>query len=135
LREALAHHADAGKPLWAECGGMMALFDELVTSDGTKHTMWGLLPGTVTMQARLAALGPLQLALPGGSLRGHTFHYSRCESSMRPAGRACRPGDTADCHSGEPFFRRGAIAASYFHAWFASSPPAVASLFLPREPE
>jgi cobyrinic acid a,c-diamide synthase len=134
LREALAHHADAGKPLWAECGGMMALFDELVTSDGTKHTMWGLLPGTVTMQARLAALGPLQLALPGGSLRGHTFHYSRCESSMRPAGRACRPGDTADCDSGEPFFRRGAIAASYFHAWFASSPPAVASLFLPREP-
>jgi cobyrinic acid a,c-diamide synthase len=133
LREALARHADAGKPVWAECGGMMALFDRLVTSDGISHAMWGLLPGTVTMQPRLAALGPMQLALPGGTLRGHTFHYSRCETGLRPAGRACRPGETADSDSGEPLFRRGAIAASYFHAWFASSPAAVAKLFLPQE--
>jgi cobyrinic acid a,c-diamide synthase len=118
--------------VWAECGGMMALFDRLVTSDGTNHAMWGLLPGTVTMQPRLAALGPLQLALRGGTLRGHTFHYSRCETSLRPAGYARRPGD-AKTDSGEPFFRRGAVAASYFHAWFPSSPSAVASLLLPQE--
>jgi cobyrinic acid a,c-diamide synthase len=133
LREALARHVDAGKPVWAECGGMMTLFDQLVTADGTEHTMWGLLPGTVTMQPRLAALGPLQIALPGGTLRGHTFHYSRCETVLRPAGRACRPGQAANDPSGEPFFRRGAISASYFHAWFASSPAAVAKLFLPQE--
>jgi len=52
---------------------------------------------------------------------------------LRPAGRACRPGQAANDPSGEPFFRRGAISASYFHAWFASSPAAVAKLFLPQE--
>jgi cobyrinic acid a,c-diamide synthase len=133
LRDAVARHVAAGKALWAECGGMMALFDSLVTADGIRHPMWALLPGTVTMQTRLAALGPLQLALPGGTLRGHTFHYSRCETPLRPAGRACRPGDASNGDSGEPFFRRGAVAASYFHGWFASSPAAVASLFLPQE--
>jgi cobyrinic acid a,c-diamide synthase len=135
LREALARHVHEGRPVWAECGGMMALFDTLVTAEGSSHAMWGLLPGTVTMQPRLAALGPLQLALPGGTLRGHTFHYSRCETPLRPAGRACRPDDAASSESGEPFFRRGPVAASYFHAWFASSPAAVAQLFLPQEAE
>jgi cobyrinic acid a,c-diamide synthase len=133
LRQALARHVQEGKAVWAECGGMMALFDTLVTADGSTHAMWGLLPGTVTMQPRLAALGPLQLALARGTLRGHTFHYSRCETTLRPESRACRPDDDAAGDSGEPFFRRGPVAASYFHAWFASSPAAVAQLFLPGE--
>jgi cobyrinic acid a,c-diamide synthase len=72
--------------------------------------------------------------LPGGALRGHTFHYSRCESPLRPAGRARRPDDASGADSGEPFFRQGSLAASYFHAWFASSPAAVARLFLPEGP-
>lgn len=133
LREALTRHVGDGKALWAECGGMMALFENMVTADGSTHKMWGLLPGTVTMQPRLAALGPLQLALAGGTLRGHTFHYSRCETLLQPAGRACRTGGAPDADSGEPFFRSGSIAASYFHAWFASSPAAVARLFLPQD--
>jgi cobyrinic acid a,c-diamide synthase len=31
MRASLAAHVAAGKPVWAECGGMMALFDELAT--------------------------------------------------------------------------------------------------------
>jgi len=61
LRDSLATHIAAGKPLWAECGGMMALFDTLVTSDGERFPQWGLLPGTVTMHKRLAALGAATL--------------------------------------------------------------------------
>jgi len=37
-------HIASGKPVWAECGGMMALFDTLVTVDGRRHAQWGLLP-------------------------------------------------------------------------------------------
>jgi cobyrinic acid a,c-diamide synthase len=133
LRDALACHVAAGKALWAECGGMMTLFENLVTADGITHPMWALLPGTVTMQTRLAAIGPLQLALAGGTLRGHTFHYSRCETPLRPAARARPPGGESSTDSGEPLFRRGALAASYFHGWFASNPAAVAQLFLPQE--
>ena len=134
LRDALADHVARGRPVWAECGGMMALFEQLVTIDGTAHRMWGLLPGTVTMQERLAALGPQQLALPGGVLRGHTFHFSRCETSLAPVQRTFSPAEASPGERGEALWRSGSLAASYFHAWFASSPPAAAALFHERAP-
>jgi cobyrinic acid a,c-diamide synthase len=124
LRSALGRHVDAGKPVWAECGGMMALFDRLVTVDGQAHPMWGVLPGTVTMQERPAAIGPQQLALPQGVLRGHSFHFSRCETSLPPSLRTSAPSGRA----GEAVWRRGGLIASYFHAWFPSAPEAVAAL-------
>jgi cobyrinic acid a,c-diamide synthase len=128
LRESLARHVAAGKPVWAECGGMMALFELLVTADGESWPMWGLLPGVVTMQQRLAALGPQAMTLPGGALRGHTFHFSRCETSMVAQLRGRKPDD-GDGASGEAFYRHGSIAASYFHAYFPSCTSAVAALF------
>ncbi len=129
LRRALAAHVEAGKPLWAECGGMMALFERLVTADGGTHPMWGLLPGTVTIQRRLAALGPQQLALPQGVLRGHTFHFSRCDTPLAPSQRTFGPGQSHAQADGEALWRRGSLAASYFHAWFPSCPEAAAGLF------
>jgi cobyrinic acid a,c-diamide synthase len=130
LRDSIARHVAAGKPVWAECGGMMALFDRLVSAEGESWPMWGLLPGTVTMQKRLAALGPQEMALPGGALRGHTFHFSRCETSLAPQLRGRKPDDAPDAPaSGEPFYRHGSVAASYFHAYFPSCPAAVAALF------
>ncbi|AEG92730.1 cobyrinate a,c-diamide synthase [Ramlibacter tataouinensis] len=126
LREGLAAHLARSKPMWAECGGMMALFDALQTADGQVHPMWGLLPGQVVMQQRLAALGPQQLALAGGVLRGHTFHHSLCASPLAPAAHTTSPGGVK---SGEALYRLGSLRASYFHAWFASSPAATAELF------
>jgi cobyrinic acid a,c-diamide synthase len=129
LRLALTAHVARGAPVWAECGGMMALFERLVTADGTAHPMWGLLPGTVAMQPQLAGLGPQQLALREGVLRGHTYHFSRCETPLTPLQHTFAPGRSPAQAAGEGLFRRGSIAASYFHAWFASCPPAAAALF------
>jgi len=132
MRESLAAHAALGKPVWAECGGMMALFDELATQDDAQvHRLWGLLPGRVTMQKRLAGLGPQQLTLGSDTLRGHTFHYSRCETTLAPAAHTARPGATqaVGARSGEALYVHGPVRASYFHAWFASSPQATARLF------
>ncbi|MGJ7499058.1 cobyrinate a,c-diamide synthase [Variovorax sp. ZT5P49] len=132
MRESLAAHAASGKPIWAECGGMMALFDELATQDDAQvHRLWGLLPGRVTMQKRLAGLGPQQLTLGSHTLRGHTFHYSRCETPLAPAAHTARPGATqpVGARGGEALYVHGPVRASYFHAWFASSPQATARLF------
>lgn len=133
LRESLAAHVAAGKPVWAECGGMMALFDELALQEdgGEVHRLWGLLPGRVTMQKRLSGLGPQQLSLDGHVLRGHTFHYSSCETPLVPAARTARPGATqaVGARAGEALYVHGPVRASYFHAWFASSPQATARLF------
>ncbi len=129
LRASLQAHVQAGKPVWAECGGMMALFDTLVDTQGQAHALWGLLPGRVQMQPRLAALGPQQLALPSGTLRGHTFHYSTCATPLAPVARTSRPGQAPAPDAGEALLQQGSIRASYFHAWFASSPAATAALF------
>jgi len=129
LRDSLAAHIAAGKPVWAECGGMMALFDTLITADGQRHAQWGLVPGCVTMHKRLAALGPQQLQLASGLLRGHTFHYSTTETALPPVTRTARPDTSAQPDAGEALWQHGSVRASYFHAWFASCPAAVVELF------
>ena len=125
-----AAHA-AGLPIVAECGGMMALADELTDPDGRRWPMAGLLPGVVRMQARLAGLGAQALDTPAGALRGHTFHYSRLETPLAPSAHTVRhPAGTP----GEAVYRVGSLTASYFHGYFASNPQAVASLFTRAAP-
>jgi cobyrinic acid a,c-diamide synthase len=134
MKNAIASHVQAGKPVWAECGGMMALFDQLTTVDGSSHPMWGVLPGCVTMQKRLAALGPQQLDVAdgkaGGILRGHAFHYSTCTTPLPVAARTQAASGRKLRGEGEALYVSGAVRASYFHAWFVSNPQAAARLFL-----
>ena len=129
LRASLQAHIAAGKPVWAECGGMLALCESITLADGQCQPLWGLLPGHATQQRRLAGLGPQQLAWDGHTLRGHTFHYSTLASDAPEVARSARPGELPAPAAGEALYRHGSIHASYFHAWFASSPSAVAALF------
>lgn len=128
LRDAIARHVAAGKAVWAECGGMLALCERLTDHSGRTVGLWGLLPGHARMQPRLAGLGMLELPTPWGALRGHTFHYSWLETDMAEAGRSSRPGQAAQPGRGEALYRQGSVHASYFHAWFASQPRAIAAL-------
>ena len=130
MKASIAAHVAAGKPVWAECGGMMALFETLTCADGSSYPMWGVLPGSVTLQKRLAALGPQQLEVDGGVLRGHAFHYSTCITSLQATARTQAAPGRKLRGEGEALYIQGSVNASYFHAWFASSPLAAASLFL-----
>ena len=126
LWASLAAHVDAGKPVLAECGGMMALFDVLYDIDGNQHALAGLLPGQVKMQKKLAALGMQEVELPEGRLRGHTFHYSKAETDLPTLCTTRCP----DGNSGEAIYRQRRLTASYMHLYFPSNPLAIASLFL-----
>ena len=128
MRASLQAHVAANKPVWAEGGGMVALSQSFTPTDGPCQQLWGLLPGHATQQRRLAGLGPQQLAWQGHTLRGHTFHYSTVAGDMPEVARTARPGDAAAPGMGEALYRHGSIHASYFYAWFASSPAAVAAL-------
>ena len=119
-------HAD-GIPVYAECGGMMALADTLADAGGTSWPMAGLLPGAVAMQSRLAGLGSQGLDTPDGQLRGHTFHYSKLETAVPPSAYTVKHPSGVQ---GEAVYRAGSLTASYFHAYFASNPVATAALFL-----
>ena len=124
-RESIRAAHAAGLTILAECGGMMVLAESLVDKEGRDWPMAGLLPGRVLMQPRLAGLGSQGLATNAGQMRGHTFHYSRLETPLAPAAWTVKhPSGT----QGEAVYRVGSLTASYFHAFFASNPAAVASL-------
>lgn len=123
--ESLVQFVHSGRSVYAECGGLMVLLDEIVALDRRAHRMAGVLPGRAVMRERLAALGLQSLALEQGELRGHSFHYSTMETPLAPVAR-CRNLRGGD---GEPVYRQNAITASYFHAYFPSCPEAIAAIF------
>jgi cobyrinic acid a,c-diamide synthase len=125
-----AHHA-AGRPLVAECGGLLALADTLTDQQGDSAPMWGLLPGQGRMQPRLVNLGLHSAALPEGLLRGHTFHHGRLDSPAVAHGMS-----QAQRHHGTPeaVYRLGPggrLHASFLHLYFPSNPEATGRLFAP----
>ena len=118
-------HREAGKPVLAECGGLMACMESLVDGEGREHGMLGLLPGTARMAGKLTALGLQSLSTQAGELRGHTYHHSLLETPLIPAAHARRlAGSPA-----EPVYVDGALVASYFHGYFPSAPALTAAIF------
>ena len=131
MRRALHTHHAAGRPLLAECGGLLYLLDSLADVQGQRAPMLGLLAGDAQMQPRLANIGLHEAPLPEGALRGHSFHYSKLDTPLAPL-CTTQPARSGRC--GEAVYRVGRLTASYFHAYFPSNPTAVAQLFAPRSP-
>jgi cobyrinic acid a,c-diamide synthase len=131
MREAIAAFARSGRPIYAECGGLMYLTRAIRTRDGRAHPMVGLIPCEAVMADRLEAIGYVEVTLeadtpigPAGTrFRGHQFRYSRLTEpdgavalaySIRP------PGNAQALREG---YRVGNnVLASYVHAHWASNP-------------
>jgi cobyrinic acid a,c-diamide synthase len=128
LRRDLHAHVETGRPLLAECGGLLYAVDRLADRDGREGAMAGLLPGRAVLQPRLVALGMQEVRLPEGTLRGHSFHYAHATVDAEALAIASNPhgGPTA-----ESVYRRGRMTASFVHFYFPSDPDVAARLFLP----
>jgi cobyrinic acid a,c-diamide synthase len=87
----LREMAEQGMPVYAECGGFMLLARE-IARDGQSWKMSGVFPVTAHFFAKPQGLGYVRATVArqnpwfaeGVSLRGHEFHYSRCEWSGEP---------------------------------------------------
>jgi cobyrinic acid a,c-diamide synthase len=128
LREQVAAFARSGRPVLAECGGLLYLCEQL---DGL--AMCGAIPASARMAGRLSigyreAKAVCQSALwgAGDTVRGHEFHYS-----------AVQPLDGADAAAWvlaargrtEPEgFVVGAIHASFLHVHWGAFPGAARRL-------
>jgi cobyrinic acid a,c-diamide synthase len=128
LHAALRAHHDAGKPLLAECGGMLFLLDRLADGKGSEAAMAGLLRGRAALQPSLVALGLQAVELPEGGLRGHTFHHVHADVEAVPLATASNPNGAP---SRESVYRDHRLTASFMHFYFPSNPEAAARLFLP----
>ncbi|WP_136474991.1 cobyrinate a,c-diamide synthase [Pseudomonas sp. DG56-2] len=125
---AIRSHHQAGKPVLAECGGMLYLLDALTDVAGERAELLGLLEGEAVMQKRLAALALQAVELPEGTLRGHTYHHSLTTTSLQPIARGMSPNGG---RGAEAVYRSGRLTASYVHFYFASNPLAAAALLKP----
>lgn len=127
MRQAIRAHWKSGRPMLAECGGMLYCAESLTNAEGNRAGMCGILPGEALMQKRLAGLGMQSAPLPAGTVRGHTFHHSRLENGAEPAMHAERQRGGR----GEAIYMTRGLTASYLHLYFPSNPQATASLFAP----
>ncbi|HEX5659767.1 MAG TPA: cobyrinate a,c-diamide synthase [Polyangiales bacterium] len=120
-------HAFSG-PIYGECGGLMYLSEAIVTLDGVRHGMAGLIPGEAIMQPKLGALGYVEvetatdtlLGEAGQRFRGHQFRYSRFET-REPPGQYRLHTRRSGAITAEGY-GRGSVLASYVHAHWASNP-------------
>ena len=130
MGQAIRAHHRAGKPILAECGGLMSCLETVIDGDGESHAGFGLLPGRARLTGKLQGLGMHALRLGEGELRGHTFHHAALDGA--PPARLFSEKQSGT--GGEPVFVDGGLVASFFHGYFPSSPTLVASIFEGRFP-
>jgi cobyrinic acid a,c-diamide synthase len=119
---------DARMPIYAECGGLMYLVEEIQDSAGTRYPMVGLLPGVCRLTGRLQNFGYKEVCSLRDSLlgpaglhtRGHEFHYSvwegRPPSSSLYRTRSSHGDEQEEGYSGDN------LTASYVHLHFDARP-------------
>jgi cobyrinic acid a,c-diamide synthase len=125
MRAALQEHARGGRPIYAECGGLMALGRTLTTFEGQPLSMFGLLPLDSRMQREALTIGYREVEalrasplMPSGTrVRGHEFHWSVADAP--PASIAAYRLMEVDRLEG---FCVGSTLGSYVHLNLAGAP-------------
>ncbi|HLH75256.1 MAG TPA: cobyrinate a,c-diamide synthase [Candidatus Binataceae bacterium] len=129
MRAEIARFAAAGGTIYAECGGLMYLCQEIVTLEGERYPMAGVIASRAIMRPQLQALGyvetittlPSPLGPPGMVLRGHQFRYSELQPAPQlPCAYQARRrrGGTAFAEG----YLIGNVLASYIHMHWARTP-------------
>jgi cobyrinic acid a,c-diamide synthase len=134
MLEAIYNWADSGKPIYAECGGLMYLSQGIHDFQGNFFRMAGVFPFETQMKNGRSHLGYREVILnddcihgkKGDKLRGHEFHYSE----IKPSAFSLQPSALTTCYSlfdntGQNLQNEGYrienTLASYVHLHFGSN--------------
>lgn len=133
---AIRQFAESGRPIYAECGGMIFLSSLLTTLDGISHPMANVLPLEVEMTTSLVDFGYVTVTLThdcllgasGAIIRGHSFHHSRIakKGAVEASYRLHYSLSNREEIEG---YRIGNVLASYIHLHFRAN-PSVAESFV-----
>lgn len=115
-----------GKPVLAECGGMLYCLDSLIDLEGEEYRLCGLMKGTGAMRGKRGCQGMQYAPLLQGEFRGHAHHRSRSSGTPEPVAHGRRPHHPA---AGEAIYQVDGLSATYLHLFFPSNPGAIARLF------
>jgi cobyrinic acid a,c-diamide synthase len=130
MLEEIRAFAASGKPVYAECGGMLYLSRSL-SVDGARYAMAGVLPLSMQMTDKLVQFGYVTveftkdclLGPKGTVVRGHSFHYSRIASQGEVRTSYHVQYSLSDKEEMEGF-QLGNVLASYVHLHFRANPAA-----------
>jgi cobyrinic acid a,c-diamide synthase len=137
MREAVRRFACSGRPVYAECGGLMYLAESLTDLDGSVWPMVGVLPATVAMERARLVIGYREVVLtsagplgPTGTMaRGHEFHCSTLGDVPASVARLYAVTDGGGGTPRPEGFVVGGTLLSYVHLHFGSN-PVLASSFV-----
>jgi len=127
LRSAIKAFAENGRPVYAECGGLMYLGRSLKDPGGKSFEMAGVFPWTSKMLTRRKRLGYRELTMKadspflkkGGVIRGHEYHYSELVTRAKLE-TVYRVGKGAAAFEEGYLYKQ--TLASYMHLHFRSNP-------------
>ncbi|EAD5530877.1 cobyrinate a,c-diamide synthase [Listeria monocytogenes] len=136
MRESILAAHEQGKPIYAECGGLMYLGSSL-EMEAESYEMVGVFDGVSKMTTRLRKFGyciaePLEdtlLGKKGTAIRGHEFHHSVFETNepTRMKLTKKRDGETVkEWHGG---YQKGNTFASYLHIHFYQNLSIITHMF------
>jgi len=128
--------ANSGKPILAECGGMLYLLKELRTKENEHYSMTGIIEGKGEMKTKLSAIGQqyaelstfinIECGVDNSEIRGHSFHYSQAQINLPVMTRTrYYPHE----REGEAIYLQNNILASYMHWYFPSNPQFIFDFF------
>jgi cobyrinic acid a,c-diamide synthase len=128
--------AQSGKPLYAECGGLMYLSQGIYDFNGSFFKMAGVFPFETQMSERGLQLGYREIMLGGDCIlgkkgeiiRGHEFHYSHIVNSEK-SNRIYTVRNRAGKPLPDEGYRLNRTLASYVHLHFACN-SAIADSFI-----
>jgi cobyrinic acid a,c-diamide synthase len=128
MLEEVRAFAASGRPVYAECGGMLYLSESLRVDDES-YVMAGVLPLSMQMTDKLVQFGYVTvefiedclLGRKGTVVRGHSFHYSRIASQGK-VGMSYQVQYSMSGKEEMEGFRQGNVLASYLHLHFRANP-------------
>lgn len=128
LLHEIRNFASHGRPIFAECGGLIYLTEGITGYDGDFHPLAGLVPGTCRMQEKLI-LGyrtgiPLHenwLYPKNTPVKGHEFHYSVWNNPSPEKAFLQISSPVAGSESTTEGYLDNNIIASYIHVHFGQN--------------
>lgn len=129
MLNAVKQAAMEGVPVYAECGGLMYLTNEIIQRDGTCHQMTGVFDCSVQMTDRLKRFGYAELTCNDRTTRCHEFHCSEIVKQNTPIEeiyKLKKPNRDKNWTCG---FKNKNTLAGYAHVHFWSEPEFTKQIF------
>lgn len=117
MLESIQSYCFSGGLTFAECGGLMYLGNEIITSEGLHFAMAGVLDCSTSMENPKLTLGYRTIQWHKLDLKGHEFHYSRLvENALEPESITVKNAKGIEVET--QLYRKLNTFASYVHLYW-----------------